>query len=238
MKLKFTYLLSFLIACGITSCKKDAEKPTPKVEYIISKEDSIQEAWMKANKVPSPLIPEDMKCYLDIVFILDSKKVYIYQTERNYNSNGKETKYGFPNYIGLKPEYFVAIENENFVSFLKDNNSLFGVFPEENIRGSFCIASETDTLKSKAFDNLVEELRKTKSEAFYRVRKTTEEENVVLKYKRSKQEFLPEKINWSKKFLNGNVKPFSKDYYEFESKLDVVRKAKETYKKKEKRIYM
>ncbi|UPT69347.1 MAG: hypothetical protein M0D53_08915 [Flavobacterium sp. JAD_PAG50586_2] len=238
MKLKFTFFFLILIACGITSCRNDAEKSTQKVEYVISKEDSIHKVWMKSNKVPSPLIPKDMKHYLDIVFILDSKKVYIYQTERNFNSAGNEIKYEYPNYLGLKPEYLLAIENKNFITFLKDNNSLFGVFPEENIRGSFCIASETDTLKSEAFDNLVEELEKTKSEAFYIVRRTTEEENVVLKYKRNNQDFLPEKINWSKKFLNGNLSPFSKDYYEFESKLEVIRKAKETYEKKVRRIYM
>ena len=238
MKLKFTYLLSIIIAYGITSCRKDAEKQNQKVEYIISREDSINDAWVKSNKVPSPLVPEDMKCYLDIVFIFDPKKVYIYQTERNFNPDGKEIKYEYPNYIGLKPEYLLTIDNKNFVTFLKDNNSLFGVFTEGNIRGSFCIASETDTLKSLAFVDLAKELKKAKSKAHYIVRKTTEEENTVLKYKRNNQEFFPEKISWSNKFLNGNLTPFTKEYSIFESRIDIVRTAKETYKKKTRKFEM
>ena len=230
MRLKYTFFFSLLISCGITSCRKYAENESEKIEYIISKENSIQKSWIKLNKVPNPITPEDMKCYLDVVFIFDPKKVYIYKAERKFNPNGEEIKYEYPNYIGLKPEYLLTVDNNNFVTFLKDNNSLFGVFTERNIRGSFCIASETDTLKGQAFEDLIKELKNAKSKAFYIVRKTTEEENTVLKYKRNNQEFLPEKISWSNKFLNGNLTPFTRDYSQFESRIKIVRKAKGTYK--------
>jgi hypothetical protein len=49
------------------------------------------------------------------------------------------------------------------------------------------------------------------------VRKTTEEENVVMYYKRRNIEYHPEKIKWSTNFIEGKYKPFTNEYQSVES---------------------
>ena len=188
--------------------------------------------------MPKPFIPQEMKWYSDLVFIMDSKdKVYIYQTEKK--SSNENAKFDFPNYIGLRPEYLTTIDSKSFVSFLKNNNDIFGVFPNQaNVSNFFYVVSETDTIKNEALYNLNKALSKEKSRSTYLLRKTTEEENIVLKFKRSQQNFEPKNVKWSSKFYNGQVIPFTKEYEEFEKKINSEVKAKGTFKKKIMIIYM
>jgi hypothetical protein len=232
-------LMTFLSFFYFLSCKNESfvKSESPGI-YIISKQDSIMKANEKVNKIPPPRIPQERKWYTDLVFIMDSKnKVYIYQTEIKVPSENVHFEY--PNYIGLRPEYLVTIDSDHFISFLKNNNDIFGVFPnDKKIWTAFYVASESDTIKNKALFKLCKELDKTKSRSFYIVRKTTEEENKVLVYKRNNREFEPKSIDWSKKFYNGNTKPFSKEYDEVEKKMNRIVLAKQTYKKVEMKIEM
>ena len=238
MKLQ-SYLFSALIICSFTNCKREnVAKPTQEDYIVISKQDSLSKAYDQKNRIPQPFIPQELKWYTDLVVIMDSKnKVYIYQTERK--SSNEEAKYDNPNYIGLRPEYLTTVDSKDFVSFLKSNNDIFGIFPnKENIINPFYIASETDTIKNVAISNLNKALRKEKSQTVYLLRKTTEEENVVLKFKRNQRSFEPEKINWSTKFYDGQVTPFTKEYEEMERQMKSIVKAKETFRKKIRIVYM
>ena len=238
MKLK-TYLFYALIICSFTNCKREnVAKPIREEFIVISKEDSLSKAYDQKNKIPKLFVPQELKWYTDLVVIMDSKnKVYLYQTERK--STSEKAKFDYPNYIGLRPEYLITVDSKDFVSFLKNNNDIFGIFPnKENVINPFYIVSETDTIKNKAILDLNKALSKEKSRTVYLLRKTTEEENVVLKFKKSQQNFEPENLNWSTKFYNGQVKPFTKKYEEFEIESKCVVKAKETFKKKLRIIYM
>jgi hypothetical protein len=232
MKLK-TYLFYAFIICSLTNCKRENEVKPIRQEYIvISKEDSLSNAYDKKNKIPRPFVPQELKWYTDLVVIMDSNdKVYVYQTERK--SSNEEAKFDNPNYIGLRPEYLTTVDSKDFVSFLKNNNDIFGIFPNnENVINPFYIASETDTIKNVAISNLNKALSEEKSQTIYLLRKTTEEENAVLKFKRNQRSFEPKKINWSTKFYDGQVTPFTKEYEKMERKMKSIVKAKETFKKK------
>lgn len=234
-----SYLFFTLIICIYTNCKREnASKPIQEEYIVISKEDSLSKAYEQKNKVLRPFVPQELKWYTDLVVIMDSKdKVYLYQTERK--SISEKAKYDYPNYIDLRPEYLITIDSKDFVSFLKNNNDIFGIFPnQENLINPFYIVSETDTIKNKAILDLNKALSKEKSRTFYLLRKTTEEENVVLKFKKSQQNFEPENLNWSTEFYNGQVKPFTKKYEEFEIESKCVVKARETFKKKLRIIYI
>jgi hypothetical protein len=232
MKLK-TYLFFALIICSFTNCKREnLAKPIQEEYIVISKEDSLSKVYDQKNKVEKPFIPQELKWYTDLVVIMDSKnKVYIYQTERK--SSNEKAKFEYPNYIGLRPEYLTTVDSKDFVSFLKNNNDIFGIFPnKENISNPFYIASETDTIKNVAISNLNKAMSKEKSRTFYLLRRTTEEENIVLKFKKNQESFEPENIHWSTKFYDGQVSPFTKEYVELENRSKSVVKAKETFKKK------
>jgi hypothetical protein len=219
----------------LASCKKET---IANKHYVISNADSISEAWMKSAKVPPPLTPHNLKWYSDVVFILDSSKVYAYQTEKTHTGSGNDIHFEYPNYIGLNPEYLLIIDSENFVSFLENNNDIFGIFPENSVQPIIYLASQTDTVKSVALTQLWKKLENNKSRTFFSVRRTTEEENIVLSYKKKNKEFLPEKVKWSSNFYNGKVKPFTKDYQEIEKTNQLIRKAKETFKKKKRSLEM
>lgn len=232
MKLHY-YLFSALIIFTFTDCKQTVIKQALKNDfYIISKKDSINRIFNDTNKIPPPIIPQEHKWYTDLVFIMDSsEKVYVYQTETKLAN--KDAHFDYPNYIGLKPEYLVTLNSKDFVNFLKNNNDIFGVFPNaKNFGNVFYIASESDTIKNQALSNLWKALDSTKSRSISLVRKTTEEENVVLHFKRNNIEYEPKGINWSYKFYNGQVKPFTKEYDALEKKIHSLVIAKQTFKKK------
>ncbi|MDO8317073.1 MAG: hypothetical protein Q7T12_06075 [Flavobacterium sp.] len=225
------YFFMIFILFTFTNCKKGIVKEE---YYIISKKDSITKAEKIVSQIPPPPeAPQESKWYSDVVFIMDSKnKVFIYQTETTARNDSVDL--GYPNYLGLKPENLLTIESDNFNSFIENNNDIFQIIPIPNKNNSnvfFYIASETDTIKNKALNNLWKLLGKTKSPAIFFVRRTTEEENIVLKYKQNGNEYNPESIDWSKKFYNGKVSPFTKDYETLELKTHCLRKAKETFKK-------
>jgi hypothetical protein len=228
MKFNFYFFL-IIILFTFTNCKNEIVKDE---YYIISKKDSISKADKIASQIPPPpRIPQESKWYSDVVFIMDSKnKVFIYQTETTVRNDSVDLDY--PNYLGLKPENLLTIESDNLNSFIENNNDIFQIIPNKNnSHVFFYIASETDTIKNKALNNLWKLLGKTKSPAIIFVRRTTEEENIVLKYKRNKNEYNPESIDWSNKFYNGKVSPFTKEYEILEIETHCLRKAKETFKK-------
>lgn len=226
MKLKhffFYALIAFFISCG-----KKTEKATTKY-YVISKQDSI----FKKSTVPPPPPPDlEMKFYSDIVFVLgNNNKVYIYQTEKVYNFSKEEFyETESPNFINLKPEHLITIDSENFISFIKNNNDILK-FGQSRYSKFLCVASEKDTIKNTAFYDMIDFMNSKESNKriVYLVRKTTEEENNVLKCKKNNKEYLPEKINWSQKFLNNKFNPLSKEYKKLESEIRILRKAKPTF---------
>jgi hypothetical protein len=160
------------------------------------------------------------------------------ECEINYDTLIYE--FNYPNYLGLKPQHLIAIDSKNFISFIKLNNDIFQLETDSSDKTTiFYIASNMDTIKNDAFYDLIRFVTKYDSQGHnlyidgnlrYLVRKTTEEENVVIKFKRNKKEYHPEQINWTSNFIDGKSKPFTKEYDLTERKTEILRKAKETYK--------
>lgn len=238
MKLQ-SFILVALFIYSFINCKRENNEKSIQQEYfVISNEDSISKMYHKTHKIRKPIMPIEIKWYTDLVFIMgDKDKVYIYQTEKKYSHTN--IKFNYPNYIGLRPEYLITVESKDFVSFLKNNNDIFGIFPnKEDVRNVFYIASETDTIKNAALLDLYESLNKEKSHSSWRLRLTTEEENIILKFKRSGEEYDPELINWSSNFYNGRVRPFTKEYKDLEKEFNIYVNAKESFRKKIKMVYL
>lgn len=213
--------------------------------WVIPNKDSADKNYIENLKrlpPPPPLPSQDLKWYSNVVFIMDSKnKVYVYQTEtiRKYESDDKKRvdfepiyKYKYPNYIELKPENLLTFDSDNFMSFLKENNDIFELIGNnENRSHKFIyLVSDSDTVKNPAYYEFGKLLEKEKW-VNYITRKPTEEESQVLKYKRSGEKYLPEKINWSTNFINGHFKPFTKDYRKVEEKTFILKKTQPIFKK-------
>lgn len=258
MKKLFVISQIFIFVILINGCNYEKMRNN---YYIISRQDSINNEQLRSNDdnilpPPPPPLPTHLKWYSNIVFIMDSTdRVYIYQTERkhiesrinighstspNYITyDGNEIDedsviydFNFPNYIGLKPEFLLAFESKDLLSFIKLNNDIFQLDTSNSQKMLlFYIASNQDTVKNEAFYDLKTFITKSRNQIntiHYFVRKTTEEENLVIKYKRKNSEFKPETINWTEKFLDGRSKPFSKQYKRNELKAYALIRAKET----------
>jgi hypothetical protein len=261
MKKLFAISQIFIFVILINGCNHDNMRNK---YYIISRQDSINNELLNRNidsilPPPPPPLPQYLKWYSNIVFIMDSTdRVYIYQTERKHievrinigNSNspdyitydGNEINedsviydFNFPNYIGLKPEFLLAFASKDLLSFIKLNKDIFQLDTSNSEKMMlFYIASNQDTVKNEAFYDLTKYITKSRNQIntiHYFVRNTTEEENSVIKYKRKNTEFKPDTINWTEKFLDGRSSPFSNHYKRTELKAYSLIRAKETIKK-------
>lgn len=218
------YFLGVVIIILIISCHKN-----DKGYYIISKQDATltdQEATIKANHKkpiePKYEMPSFVK-YSDIEFIFDSTdRVYITLTKsKNLNTQKKDKDiikdYPYPNYIGFAPEDFIAFNSNYFIQFIKDNDDIFLLDTiHRNSSLYFFIASTKDTIKNKAFYELIDLIHKNSKGSvcriFYIVRKTTEEEDKVIYYKRKGIDYRPSELSWSTHFLTGEFRPFTSEY--------------------------
>ncbi|MBF6640961.1 hypothetical protein IVB69_05675 [Flavobacterium sp. J49] len=219
-----------LFAILLLGCNKPKEKAFE--YYVISKQYAEMQRIEKEGKALFPVIPQGMKWYSNLVFIMDSSNVYIYQTTENQSLASQKIKeYNFPNFIGLKPEHIIAIPGKDLLPFLKVNNDLFELVNKpKNRHTAFYIASTLDTIKNQAYYDLCKYLQK-EEHIFYKARKVTEEEANVIKYKVSHKNYVAEKIKWSKNFILGNSSPFTKEYIEEEKNAQGVRKSIETFKR-------
>ncbi|MFM2293288.1 MAG: hypothetical protein RIS29_3101 [Bacteroidota bacterium] len=185
--------------------------------------------------------------YYDLQIILDSTdKVYIYQTELKkklplndcWDDNIRDFRLFPPysNYIGLRPEHLLAFDSKYFVDFLKANNDIFG-FDINDRDSAFMavIATTTDTIKNPVLYQLCDLIKGSKHKRFL-IRKTSEEENVVLYHKRRHIPFHPDKWRWSTHFLDGRHRPFTSSYDSLEHNTAVVFKAAPGIKRQIKKV--
>ena len=231
---------------GCLCCKRNQTKFD---YYILSKVDSVRNGWKyKSNSdqpipdPPPPPPPTNIRWYSNVVMIFDTdNKVYIYQTERNLGINNKNGRWYYeyqsirnPHFIGLNPSQLVTLNSNYLIDFLKDNDVYFKL--DTNYHEAFRflqIVSDFDTIKNKGFYKLLDFIKQditTKNRLIYNIRRATEEEHNVLSCKRIGKFYDPKDFNWTNKFLNGAVKPLTKEYDSIENISPFIVKSKETFK--------
>ena len=198
-------LFFLLIALNFltSSCNFNNKKNSDKIEqnnseqnFIISKHDSIHIAHCKQENIP-PVIPF---FYFDYNFLFDSSNnIFLHKKHpfMGFCDDGSCDK-NFPPFMHLKPSDIIQID-ENFIdNFLRDS------IPKLNDVAAIAIVSFYDTVKSKQANEMIHFLIKRnetrKPIIRWGVRKITEEESIVLDYKKRNKPYSPQKIKWSKKF--------------------------------------
>ena len=117
------------------------------------------------------------------------------------------------------------------VQFIKNNNDIFNIdtLDDDNCAEIFTVASIADTIKNVAFYDLERLLSKNGIMRHHLyaglIRRTTEEENVVIYHKKNNIPYDPMKINWSQDFIDGEHAPFTKGYDSLEQKMVYKNKA-------------
>jgi hypothetical protein len=145
----------------------------------------------KPNEPPPP--PPIQVYYLPANFIIDSNgqvRFYVYQepsficgTDMDWDTP--------PELIHLKPTELVLVPLDAIASFTKLN--LLG-FDSKDRR--VAIASAKDTIQSPALSLLFKVLNDTSYKITWTFRKTTQEENIVLNFRKNNRKYDPDYAKW------------------------------------------
>jgi len=191
--------IGFMICFLLLNCSKIKEEENiveKNKPYIISYEDRKLQNYIdslkenKKNFVPFP----QKGFYGEHQLIIDKKgDFYFYQKEyfMEFCSYGHEND-TLPDFLRLQPKDVVRIPQNNLTDFLSEN-----ILNKEKDRQILIIASQQDTIKSTSFF----EFLKKKNIGTYIIRRTTQEEDTVLKYKNSNNKhiyYYPDSIKWDK----------------------------------------
>ncbi|MEJ7830550.1 MAG: hypothetical protein WKF91_20240 [Segetibacter sp.] len=138
--------------------------------------------------------PETLKIpfYAPFNFIFDSSgNVFYYQLSRSILNCGTDYDYTTPAYIGLLPENIIQFCPTDFERFLETN--IFSVDSDYRV---VSVASVQDTVKSPVMKLLVDSFSDSANHTRYYLRKTTQEEEVVLSHKRQQKYYNVDNFNW------------------------------------------
>lgn len=199
-------ILFFLCAVfGLISCDKKVKIKEKKYPvHIISKYFRENKELRKRYKegdtsiILQPFLPRYL--YGTENFILDdSSNIYYYQLERYFSAVGCGNDMeldSIPFFLNIKPENIIRLSVNSIDDFVKLNI-------RQGERNLVKIASQKDTLNSKAYFKLQEALDKNlkfrEDSDIYTAYPTTQEEDTVLYYKKHKKDYYADSIKRDKK---------------------------------------
>lgn len=188
--------IGFMICFLFLNCTKKDEKIVEKNKpYIISKENNRQ--IINGDTIPPPPIPGFL-VYGTNTFIIDSDSTIYYfkQGDVGHICGNWDRSDTIPYFIDLQPKNLIQIPTDSISNFIKLNY-------KDHFRNMTFIASKSDTLKTKTYFDLVKALKSSlKERDNYFMRRTTQEEDTVLKYKKNNQHYNSKNIKWDDKRIS------------------------------------
>jgi hypothetical protein len=177
------------------NCSKK-ENTIGNTTYVISKKNIITNISNKPkdkNIPPPPPIPGWL-FYGTNTFIIDKdSKIYYFQREEIGRICGHKFDDTIPHFINLQPKDLIEIPNNMISDFIKLNY-------KDDFRNITFIASTLDTLKSQNYFVLINAIEASlKQNDLYFIRRTTQEEDTVFKYKKNNDSYNSETIKWDEK---------------------------------------
>ncbi|WP_291285862.1 hypothetical protein [Flavobacterium sp.] len=179
----------FLLNC----VKKEENIIEKKKPYIISYEDDKFEKYCDSinTHTSGGFLPLRKSFYGVSQLIIDKKgNLYFYQKRYLLNpcSYGSEND-TLPHFLDLQPENIVKIPQASLNYFLSEN-----ILNKDKNRRILIVASQNDTIKNTSFFDFI---NKNQLHA-YTIRRTTQEEDTVLKYKKNNTSYYSDDIKWDK----------------------------------------
>lgn len=183
-------LTGLILPFLILNCSK--KERTDKTDtYIISYENKKLQKYSDsvANSNSNLVVIPSRGFYSECQLIIDKKGAfYFYQKDyfMRICGNGSQND-TLPHFLDLKPKDIVRIPEKSLNDFLSEN-----ILNKESGRRVLTIASQSDTIKNTAFLNFI---NKNKIDT-YLIRRSTQEEDTVLKYKKKDASYYSEDIKW------------------------------------------
>ena len=185
-------LAGFLICLLMVNCSKK-ENTRQNIPFIFSKENIhfAPSSKFSKEKIPPPPIPGDL-LYGTNTFIIDKdSKIYYFQRNKiGFICGNISEGDTLPYFINLQPKDLIEIPNNSISDFVKLNY-------KDDFRNMTFIASKLDTLKTQNYFDLINAIEATlKDRDTYFIRRTTQEEDTVLKYKKENNYYRSDDIKW------------------------------------------
>ena len=183
-----------LIIGIFTGCRKENQTTIKNNSltkyYIISFEDKKNKEHLDSLKTPHPIIPVGVSAESNLIIDKNSNFFY-YQRPYHIEFCGVGMQNNtIPKFIDLQPKDIVEIPKDFVEKFINKN-----VMTKEKRKQILIIASQNDTIKNKKYLNFLSNLKVPT----YIIRRTTQEEDTVLNYKKTNQYYYSEEIKWDKK---------------------------------------
>jgi hypothetical protein len=189
-RILFVFLVSLFISCDNSSLK------SPERPLVLS---NIDTTFYKPHRPPPP-----HSFYGDYTFILDTSSKIYYHSKHSTLFCDFNCDYSRPDFIELLPPDLIVIEENNFSQFLSDS-----ITQPLGKKAIVIISSVADTIQSPQYYSLIQFLKANYDKVVWDVRKITEEESIVLSYKKLNKNYDPKNIKWSNNFSYDEI-PFSK----------------------------
>jgi hypothetical protein len=189
MKNIWTLLICFtLLSCN----KKSKQKTSNNSEkvYVISQEDIKAKVHFDSLKTNPPYVPKGVSCESNILI---DKNNFVYYYQRRYIPTF--CNYGMENdtlthFLDLQPKDLIKIPKACIGKIINEN-----VMTQEKRRQILVIASQNDTIKDLDFLRFMHQMKVPS----YVIRRTTQEEDTVLHYKKTDKYYRSDEIKWDKK---------------------------------------
>ncbi|WP_426486557.1 hypothetical protein [Flavobacterium sp. 2] len=170
-------LIGFIICFLLLNCEKKKNIP-----YLISVEKIKLLNDLKQKSIPPPPF------YSYNNLIIDQKgNFYFYQKDYTPWHCIPSEKDTIPDLFDIKPIEITKIPNSSIIDFIKQN-----VANKNEMKRILIIASQNDTIKD---NSLISYLNENELRAFS-IRRSTQEEDTVLKYKKNDEYYNYKNIKW------------------------------------------
>ncbi|WP_281867276.1 hypothetical protein [Flavobacterium sp. GSB-24] len=184
--------IGFMICFLLLNCNNKEEKIVEENKlYIISYEDRKLQKYYDSLEKRNPKSPPPPRgFYSENQLIIDKKRDYYYYQKEfmRYGCGTIPASDTVPHFIDLKPNRIMKVPQARIIDFLSKN-----IPTKEEHKKILIIASQNDTIKNNLlFDYL------NKKNISHFIRRTTQEEDTVLKYKKNNEYYNSEEIKWDK----------------------------------------
>ena len=140
--------------------------------------------YKHAGEVPPPPPPPPKEYYFPSNFIIDTGgHIYYYQQRMKFGWNCIPSEVDLPPlFIDLQPKDIIEVPTQNVKEFIKLNIQYL-----DNSDRQFAIASVADTITSNGLTKIFLIFKDKTNDISWIFRRTTQEENIVLNFKKSKE---------------------------------------------------
>lgn len=179
-------LILFTVCFIVISCNQQNAN-----EIFIVPTDTMPIYKTSNSNIPPPP-PPNRAYYFPSNFIVDTEgEIFFYQQQIKLNDDEVRNWNTPPQFINLNPNDIVQVPVNSIEEFIKLN-----ILNKDSLKRYVSIASEKDTINSIGLSKIIAICKDKKYSIRWKFRIATQEETIVLNYKKQKQNYYPEKVKW------------------------------------------